>query len=132
MSASVHSHGTVALEEGTPAMRAQAIVELVDAEQLAAVLAPAGPLLIVAGAGTGKTRTLTCRLAYRVASCEVPAGSLLAVTHSTKAAVEMKERFLRLGVDGLETAAVRTIHAAARRQVSHFWSLTGRTGSLVL
>ena len=67
-------------------MRAQAIAALVDGEQRAAVLAPAGPLLIVAGAATGKTCTLTVRLAYRVASGEIPAGAILAVTHSTKAA----------------------------------------------
>ena len=87
---------------------------------------------IVVGAGTGKTRTLTCRLAYRVASGEIPAGAILAVTHSAKAAGEMRQRFLRLGVDDLEATAARRIHAAERRQLSHFWSVTGRPGSLNL
>lgn len=113
-------------------MRAEQILEQVDDEQRAAVVADAGPLLVVAGAGTGKTRTLTCRVAFRVATGEVPAGGVLAVTHSTRAAGEMRDRFRRFGVDGLERVAARTVHAAALSQLRYFWAATGRSGELTV
>lgn len=107
-------------------MRAEDILELVDDEQREAVLAPAGPLLVVAGAGTGKTRTLTARLAHRVARGDVPGAGVLAVTHSTRAAGELRERLARLSVDGLDQVAARTIHAAARNQLRFGWAMLGR------
>jgi DNA helicase-2/ATP-dependent DNA helicase PcrA len=122
--------GTVGVWTQEEALRADALLALVDDEQRAAVLAPAGPLLIVAGAGTGKTRTLTCRVAHRVATGQVPGGSVLAVTHSGRAAGEMRDRFTRMSVDGLELVAARTIHAAALRQLRFFWDRTGRPGEL--
>ncbi|MBO3083347.1 ATP-dependent helicase [Cellulomonas fengjieae] len=97
----------------------------VDEQQAAAVLAPAGPVRITAGAGTGKTRTLTHRVAYQHLVGAVPAHLLLAVTHSTKAAGEMRDRLGRLGVPSVQA---RTFHAAALRQLRYFWPATGLPG----
>ncbi len=63
-----------------------------DSEQLAAVTAPAGPVCILAGAGTGKTRAITHRIAHRVLSGEVRAQHVLAVTFTARAAAEMRAR----------------------------------------
>lgn len=113
-------------------MRAHNILELVDDEQREAVIAPAGPVLVVAGAGSGKTRTLTSRIGYRVATGDIAATQVLAVTHSTKAAGEMSDRLRAFSIDGLERAAVRTIHAAALAQLRYFWPATGRPGQLAV
>jgi DNA helicase II / ATP-dependent DNA helicase PcrA len=76
------------------------------------------PVAILAGAGTGKTTTITRRIAYQVASDAFPARALLAVTFTEKAAGELRERLSRLGVDGVEA---RTFHAAALSQLSRLW-----------
>ncbi len=89
-----------------------------DPEQRAAVLAPVGPVCLLAGAGTGKTRAITHRIAYLVESGSVPAGQVLAVTFTARAAGELRTRLRVLGVDGLQA---RTFHAAALRQLSYFW-----------
>lgn len=96
-----------------------------DDQQAAAVLAPPGPVRIMAGAGTGKTRTVTHRIAYHHLKGAVPAGEVLAVTHSSKAAGEMRDRLDRLGVPGVQA---RTFHAAALRQLRYFWRATGLPG----
>ena len=88
-----------------------------DAQRQAA-LAVRGPVAILAGAGTGKTTTITHRIAYQVASGAFPAASLLAVTFTEKAAGELKERLGRLGVQGVEA---RTFHAAALSQLGRMW-----------
>ena len=72
--------------------------------------APGGPLCILAGAGTGKTRSITHRIAHRVRSGHVRAQHMLAVTFTARAAAEMRERLARLGADGVQA---RTFHAAA-------------------
>ncbi|MCK9926091.1 ATP-dependent DNA helicase UvrD2 [Frankia sp. Mgl5] len=89
-----------------------------DPEQLAAVLAPVGPVCILAGAGTGKTRTITHRIAHMVTEREVGAGQILAVTFTNRAAGELRGRLRVMGVDGVQA---RTFHAAALRQLSYFW-----------
>lgn len=89
-----------------------------DDEQRAAVLAPRGPVCILAGAGTGKTRTITHRIAFRVLDSQVPAGQLLAVTFTARAAGEMRGRLRELGIAG---AQALTFHAAALRQLRYFW-----------
>ncbi|UWZ40213.1 ATP-dependent DNA helicase UvrD2 [Dactylosporangium roseum] len=88
-----------------------------DPEQASAVTAPAGPLCILAGAGTGKTRAITHRIAHRVRSGEVRAGHVLAVTFTARAAAEMRARLGQLGADGVPA---RTFHSAALRQVRYF------------
>ena len=96
-----------------------------DGQQSAAVLAPPGPVRIMAGAGTGKTRTITHRIAYQHLTGAIPATVLLAVTHSNKAAGEMRDRLGRLGVGNVQA---RTFHAAALRQLRYFWRATGLPG----
>jgi DNA helicase-2/ATP-dependent DNA helicase PcrA len=88
-----------------------------DPDQSVAVTAPAGPLCILAGAGTGKTRAITRRIAHRVRSGHIRAQHVLAVTFTARAAAEMRERLGRLGADGVQA---RTFHAAALRQVRYF------------
>ncbi|GEP70357.1 DNA helicase [Cellulomonas soli] len=79
----------------------------------------------MAGAGTGKTRTVTHRIAYQHLTGAVPANLVLAVTHSTKAAGEMRDR---LGLLGVGHVQARTFHAAALRQLRYFWRATGLPG----
>ena len=88
-----------------------------DPEQRTAVTAPAGPVCVLAGAGTGKTRAITHRIAYRVLRGEVVGRHVLAVTFTARAAAEMRARLAALGVAGVQA---RTFHAAALRQVRYF------------
>ncbi|EPH00345.1 hypothetical protein HMPREF1531_02453 [Propionibacterium sp. oral taxon 192 str. F0372] len=90
-----------------------------DDQQRAVVMAPSGPLAVLAGAGTGKTRAITHRIAYRVATKQIAANQTLAVTFTNKAATELAHRLRRLGIPGVQA---RTFHAAALRQLRYFWS----------
>ncbi|MGH2636047.1 MAG: ATP-dependent helicase, partial [Actinomycetota bacterium] len=91
--------------------------------QREAAEATRGPVAILAGAGTGKTTTITHRIAAQVASGAFPSHAILAVTFTEKAARELKERLARLGVGGVEA---RTFHAAGLSQLSRWWpELTG-------
>ena len=89
-----------------------------DDEQLAAVTAPRGPVCVLAGAGTGKTRTITRRIAHLVRTGHVAPSQVLAVTFTARAAGEMRTRLRTLGVAGVQA---RTFHAAALRQLRYFW-----------
>jgi DNA helicase II / ATP-dependent DNA helicase PcrA len=89
-----------------------------DDEQLAAVTAPRGPVCVLAGAGTGKTRTITRRIAHLARTGHVAPGQVLAVTFTARAAGEMRTRLRALGVAGVQA---RTFHAAALRQLRYFW-----------
>ena len=103
-----------------------------DDEQREAVLAARGPLCVLAGAGTGKTRTITHRIAHLVADGHVAAGQVLAVTFTSRAAGEMRSRLRAMDTTpGASVAAVQalTFHAAARRQLQYFWPrVVGSTG----
>ncbi|MEX0580844.1 MAG: ATP-dependent DNA helicase UvrD2 [Mycobacterium sp.] len=106
-----------------------------DDEQREAVLAPRGPLCVLAGAGTGKTRTITHRIAHLVANGHVAAGQVLAVTFTSRAAGEMRSRLRAMdagpAAGGASVASVQalTFHAAARRQLQYFWPrVVGSTG----
>ncbi|WP_172828468.1 ATP-dependent DNA helicase UvrD2 [Mycobacterium colombiense] len=105
-----------------------------DDEQREAVLAPRGPVCVLAGAGTGKTRTITHRIAQLVASGHVAAGQVLAVTFTQRAAGEMRSRLRMIdaaaGADATVGAvSALTFHAAAHRQLRHFWPrVVGDTG----
>ena len=93
-----------------------------DPQQSAAVLAPRGPVCVLAGAGTGKTRTITHRIARLVADGHVAAGQVLAVTFTARAAGEMRSRLRGLGIgEGANQVQARTFHAAALRQLRYFW-----------
>jgi DNA helicase-2/ATP-dependent DNA helicase PcrA len=96
---------------------AEVVLEGLDPEQRAAASAVRGPVVILAGAGTGKTRAITHRIAYAVRSEAVPAGQLLAVTFTARAAGELRARLRNLGAHGVQA---RTFHAAALRQLQYF------------
>src|SRR5436189_3908389 len=91
-------------------MDAERILADLNAEQRRAAEAVRGPVCIVAGAGSGKTTTITRRIAYQVATAAFPAPQILAVTFTDKAAAEMGSRLEALGVGGVEA---RTFHSAA-------------------
>jgi DNA helicase-2/ATP-dependent DNA helicase PcrA len=92
----------------------QAILDGLNPEQRRAAEAVCGPVCILAGAGSGKTTTITRRIAWQVASGGVRSDKILAVTFTDKAAGEMRARLQRLGVDGVEA---RTFHSAALAQL---------------
>ncbi len=94
------------------------LLDALDPEQAEAARAVRGPVCILAGAGTGKTRTVTHRAAYAVASGAVAPSALLAVTFTARAAGEMRTRLRGLGVGGVQA---RTFHAAAMKQLGYFW-----------
>jgi DNA helicase II / ATP-dependent DNA helicase PcrA len=102
----------------TPPPDLEAILAALDPEQRAVASAPRGPMCVLAGAGTGKTRAITHRIAYAVHSGVFAPTQVLAVTFTARAAGEMRARLRALGVDG---AQARTFHAAALRQLHYFW-----------
>ncbi|HET7531392.1 MAG TPA: ATP-dependent helicase, partial [Mycobacteriales bacterium] len=89
-----------------------------DPEQRQAAEALRGPVCILAGAGTGKTRAITHRTAHMVHAGVASPGQILAVTFTTRAAGEMRGRLRALGVGGVQA---RTFHSAALRQLQYFW-----------
>ena len=94
------------------------ILDGLNDAQREAAMAVRGPVAILAGAGTGKTTTITRRIAYQVATGTFAADRMLAVTFTEKAARELKERLGALGVSGVEA---RTFHAAALSQLGRLW-----------
>jgi len=91
-----------------------------DASQRRAVVSPARPLAILAPAGSGKTRVLTRRIAWRIATEDAEANHVLALTFTRKAAGELRDRLRRLGLrDGV---AAGTFHAIAYAQLRSHWS----------
>jgi DNA helicase-2/ATP-dependent DNA helicase PcrA len=96
---------------------ADSVLAGLDPEQREAALAVRGPVCILAGAGTGKTRAITHRIAYAVRTGAVPPGQLLAVTFTARAAGELRTRLRALGGHGVQA---RTFHAAALRQLNYF------------
>ena len=111
---------------------ADSLVADLDDEQREAVLAPRGPVCVLAGAGTGKTRTITHRIAQLVAAGHVAPGQVLAVTFTQRAAGEMRTRLRALGAaaqTGVGGVQAVTFHAAAHRQLRYFWPrVVGDTG----
>ena len=99
-------------------MSADQLLQGLDPDQREVALALTGPVCVLAGAGTGKTRAITHRIAYGVRTGTYPATSVLAVTFTARAAGEMRTRLRDLGVAGVQA---RTFHAAALRQLSFFW-----------
>ncbi|MBA2640115.1 MAG: ATP-dependent DNA helicase UvrD2 [Nocardioidaceae bacterium] len=95
-----------------------ALLAALDPEQRAVAETLVGPVCVVAGAGTGKTRAITHRIAHGVATGAYAPAEVLAVTFTTRAAGEMRSRLTALGAPGVQ---VRTFHAAALRQARYFW-----------
>ena len=100
------------------AIRAEEILAALDADQRAVALATRGPVCVIAGAGTGKTRAITHRIAYAASIGTMDPQKVLALTFTSRAAGEMRTRLRSLGVP---TVAARTIHAAALKQLVYFW-----------
>jgi DNA helicase-2/ATP-dependent DNA helicase PcrA len=94
-----------------------------DAEQRQVAEALAGPVRVLAGAGTGKTRAVTYRIAHGVRSGAYDARRTLALTFTARAAGELRDRLGRLGVEGV---SARTFHSAALRQLGYFWPRLSR------
>ena len=103
------------------------LLEKLNDEQIKPVLQTEGPVLVLAGAGSGKTRVLTSRIAYLVEEKGVPAEAILAITFTNKAANEMKERLSRI-VD-VSRAWVCTIHSMCVRILRMYASEVGITGN---
>jgi DNA helicase-2/ATP-dependent DNA helicase PcrA len=101
-----------------PRLDPTALLADLDPEQEAAVRATSGPVAIHAGAGSGKTRVISRRTAYAIATDVVPADQVLVVTFTDKAATEMVARLRSLGLPGV---TARTFHAHALSQLRHFW-----------
>ncbi len=97
---------------------ADAVLDDLDPEQRLVAGSPLGPMVVVAGAGTGKTRAITHRIAFGALCGAYQPQRVLAVTFTARAAGEMRTRLRALGVGGVQA---RTFHAAALRQLHYFW-----------
>ncbi|WP_368499372.1 ATP-dependent helicase [Herbiconiux sp. A18JL235] len=94
------------------------LLTALDPEQSVAARALLGPVCILAGAGTGKTRAITHRIAYGVATGVYSPNRVMALTFTSRAAAELRSRLRPLGAGGV---AARTFHAAALSQLNYFW-----------
>ena len=101
-----------------PAKSLDDLLAGLDEDQRAVVTAIRGPVCVIAGAGTGKTRTITHRLAYAIGAGVTDASKTLSLTFTAKAAGEMRVRLRQLGITN---ATARTFHSAALRQLMYFW-----------
>ena len=108
------------------------LLAALDPEQRQVALASRGPVCVLAGAGTGKTRAITHRIAYAVATGMVNPAHVLALTFTVRAAGELRGRLRGLG-GGAESVRATTFHSAALRQLSYFWPkvIGGRPPKLV-
>jgi DNA helicase-2/ATP-dependent DNA helicase PcrA len=101
-----------------PARDPDAVLAALDPEQREVASNPSGPMCVLAGAGTGKTRAITHRIAFGVLAGVQQPSRVLALTFTARAAGEMRTRLRDLGVAGVQA---RTFHAAALRQLHYFW-----------
>ncbi|MFD9336533.1 ATP-dependent DNA helicase UvrD2 [Streptomyces sp. NPDC060028] len=116
-------HGGVTAATHSPSFTADAdsadaVLLGLDPEQREVATTLRGPVCVLAGAGTGKTRAITHRIAYGVRSGQLMPASVLAVTFTNRAAGEMRGRLRQLGAGGVQA---RTFHSAALRQLQYFW-----------
>ena len=101
-------------DSGSP----ESLLAALDDQQRQAAEALLGPVVLLAGAGTGKTRAITHRIAYGVASGVYPPGRVMALTFTSRAAGELRSRLRQLGAGGV---SARTFHASALSQLGFFW-----------
>jgi DNA helicase-2/ATP-dependent DNA helicase PcrA len=101
-----------------PVATAEALLAGLDDEQRIAAETLTGPVCLLAGAGTGKTRAITHRIAYGVATGAYAPGRVMALTFTARAAAELRGRLRQLGAPGI---AARTFHASALSQLGYFW-----------
>ncbi|WP_028050033.1 ATP-dependent helicase [Cellulomonas sp. URHD0024] len=99
-------------------MSSEPLLDALDPEQRVVATTLRGPVRVLAGAGTGKTRAITHRIAYGIQVGAYRPGNVLAVTFTARAAGEMRTRLRLLGASGVQA---RTFHAAALRQLGFFW-----------
>jgi len=102
---------------------AESLLTALDPEQRAVATSLHGPVVVLAGAGTGKTRAITHRIAYGVATGAYDPRQVLAVTFTTRAAGELRHRLGQLGAGRVQA---RTFHSAALAQARYFWPRSGR------
>ena len=106
------------LTDTMPGISADALLAGLDPQQREVALAARGPVCVLAGAGTGKTRAITHRIAYASTAGLVDPAHVLAVTFTVRAAGEMRGRLRQLGAGQVRAS---TFHAAALRQLNYFW-----------
>jgi DNA helicase-2/ATP-dependent DNA helicase PcrA len=94
------------------------ILEALDEQQREAAQSLLGPTVILAGAGTGKTRTITHRIAYGILRGDFPENRVMALTYTNRAAGELRARLRALGA---HSVSAKTFHAAALSQLEYFW-----------
>jgi len=99
-------------------LSADALLDALDPQQRVAARSLLGPVCILAGAGTGKTRAITHRIAYGVATGVYPPNRVMALTFTARSAAELRTRLRGLGAHGV---AARTFHSAALAQLNYFW-----------
>jgi len=104
----------------------ESVLAALDPEQRQVALAARGPVCVLAGAGTGKTRAVAHRIAYAGLTGMMDPAHVLALTFTTRAAGELRARLAQLGgtTAGLDRVQARTFHSAALRQLTHFWPQT--------
>ncbi len=107
-------------------------IDSLNPAQKEAVLTTEGPLLVLAGAGSGKTRVLTYRIAHLVADLGIAPWRILAITFTNKAAAEMRERLGALLPDGTRGMWVCTFHAMCVRMLREDADLLGYTGQFTI
>ncbi len=108
-----------------PRLQAPALLRNLNPEQLAAVTLPAEPALILAGAGSGKTRVLTTRIAWLLQTAQVSPGGVLAVTFTNKAAKEMLTRLSAMLPVAVRGMWIGTFHGLCNRFLRAHWKLAG-------
>ena len=101
------------------------LLQHLNPEQRAAVALPAGNALILAGAGSGKTRVLTTRIAWLLQTGQVSPGGILAVTFTNKAAKEMTARLMAMLPVNVRGMWIGTFHGLCNRLLRAHWKLAG-------
>ena len=119
------SPGRPSLEGGTPPRRSASLLAGLDPDQRRAAETIDGPLLIVAGPGSGKTRTLTRRIAHLVTNHGVPPSQCLAVTFTRRAAGEMRDRLRTLLPDAWDQVPLHTFHSLGLSILREHWNAAG-------